>query len=216
MPGLGPALMPALLKRRVDLINLLLDKGANPNWRGNREAALHVAVRSGCLDCVKALVVAGADVNAKTKDNKPSLHLAKLSGHTEIADYLVSRGVVVPTPGPIASKLNTADVENGRAAFGRYCDGCHSIASLGGTKSGPNLWNVVGRDKAALADASYSDALLDWEGEWTFEDLNVFLLEPMLTTPGVLMEMPGIPDETERTDLIAYLRTLSETPIPLP
>jgi cytochrome c len=58
--------------------------------------------------------------------------------------------------------------------------------------------------------------LLDWEGVWTFEDLNKFLLDPMLTTPGVYMEVPGVPDETDRINVIAYLRTLSDEPIPLP
>ena len=51
---------------------------------------------------------------------------------------------------------------------------------------------------------------------WTYEDLNTYLFGPTLTTPGVLMEIPGVPDETERVNLIAYLRTLSDTPIPLP
>lgn len=215
-PLLGPALMLALAKRRIDLINLLLDGGANPNSYRNREAALHIAVRSGCLDCVKALVEAGADVNAKTKDGKTPLHLAKFKGQREVADYLVSHGVVVPTPAPISMKLATADVEEGRTSFGRFCGGCHSVKPQGGSKTGPNLWNVVGRDKASMADMRYSDALLGWEGVWTFEDLNTFLLEPMLTTPGVYMEMPGVPDETERINVIAYLRTLSDKPIPIP
>lgn len=215
-PLLGPALMPALAKRRIDLINLLLDAGANPNSYRNREAALHIAVRSGCLDCVKALVEAGADVNAKTKDGKTPLHLAKFKGQREVADYLVSHGVVVPTPAPISMKLATADVEEGRTSFTRLCDSCHSVEPQGGTKTGPNLWNVVGRDKASMANMRYSDALLGWDGVWTFEDLNTFLLEPMLTTPGVYMEMPGVPDETERINVIAYLRTLSDKPIPLP
>jgi cytochrome c len=78
------------------------------------------------------------------------------------------------------------------------------------------LWSVVGRDKASVANMRYSDALLAWEGVWTYEDLNKFLLEPMRTTPGVYMEMAGVPDETERTNIIAYLRTLSDKPIALP
>lgn len=215
-PLLGSALMPALAKRRVDLIDLLLDGGANPNERRNREAVLHIAVSSGCLDCVKALVEAGADVNAKTKDGKTPLHLAKFKGHDEVADYLLSHGVVLPTPGPISMKLATADVEKGRTSFNRLCDGCHSVEPQGGSKTGPNLWSVVGRDKASVANRRYSDALLGWEGVWAFEDLNKFLLEPMLTTPGVYMEIPGVPDETERINVIAYLRTLSDKPIPLP
>ncbi len=215
-PLLGSALMPALAKRRIDLINLLLDGGANPNSQRNRENALHIAVRSGCLDCVKALVEAGADVNAKTKDGKTPIHLAKFKGQREIADYLMSHGVVIPTPAPISTKLASADVEKGRTSFTRHCGGCHNVAPEGGSRTGPTLWNVVGRDKASVANMRYSDALLAWQGDWTYEDLNKFLLEPMLTTPGVYMEVPGVPDETERVNIIAYLRTLSDKPMPLP
>ena len=83
-------------------------------------------------------------------------------------------------------------------------------------KTGPNLWEVVGRDKASMPDFTYSKTMRTWEGAWTYEDLNIYLYGPTLTTPGVLMEIPGVPDETERANLIAYLRTLSDKPIPLP
>jgi cytochrome c len=214
--ALGPPLMAAVGIGKIDLLNLLLERDANPNSDRGGEFALHVAVSLGCLDCVKALVEAGADVNAKADDGKTPLHLAKRSGQRDVADYLMSHGVVLPTPAPISMKLASADVEKGRTYFARACDRCHDAKPEGGTKAGPNLWSVVGRDKASMAKMRYSDALLGWEGVWTYEDLNRYLFGPMLTTPGVKMETPGVPDETERTNLIAYLRTLSDKPMPLP
>ncbi len=213
---LGPALIPALAKRRVDLVILLLDRGANPNSQHGGKTVLHVAVTSQCFDCVRVLVEAGADVNAKTEDGKTPLHLARFRGQRETGDYLVSHGVIIPTPAPISMKLANADVENGRTHFTRVCSGCHNAEPAGANKTGPNLWGVVGRDKASVEKVRYSDALQSLEGVWTFEDLNKFLLEPMVTTPGVKMETVGVPDETERIDVIAYLRTLSDKPIPLP
>jgi cytochrome c len=212
----GPALMAAVAKSKIDLINLLLQRGANPNSDLDSESALHVAAKLGCVDCVKALVEAGANVNAQTKDNKTPIHLAKLNGHGEIASYLMAHGVTLPMPTPISAKLAAADVEKGRSYFRGDCAGCHNIEPQGGQKIGPNLWGILGRDKASLAQISYSEALRAWEGVWTYEDLNIYLSGPMLTTPGVYKETLGVPDETERVNVIAYLRTLSDKPIPLP
>lgn len=155
-------------------------------------------------------------MNAKSMDGKTPIHLAKRTGQREVADYLMSHGVVLPTPAPVSMKLASADVEKGRIYFASSCNLCHNAEPKGAGKIGPSLWSVVGRDKASLANMRYSDALLGWEGVWTYEDLNRYLFGPMLTTPGVNMETPGVPDETERINLIAYLRTLSEKPIPLP
>ena len=212
---LGPPLMAAV-GGTIDLLNLLLERHADPNAAYGGEFALHAAITRDCLDCVKALVEAGADVNAKTEGGKTPLHLAKRAGQRKVADYLMSHGVVLPTPAPISMKLASADVENGRTTFARACHHCHNAEPKGEIKVGPNLWSVVGRDKASMAEMQYSDTLLAWEGEWTYEDLNRYLFGPMLTMPGAKMEVPGVPDETERVNLIAYLRTLSDKPIPLP
>lgn len=215
--ALGSPLTAAIGMDKIDLLELLLDGGADPNATGSSQPVLHAAVNLGCLNCVQALVEAGADVNARADNGKTPLHIAVRSEQREVADYLVSHGVVLPTPMPISMKLASADVEKGRTSFvDRRCDYCHGAEPQGRNRTIPNLWGVVGRDKASLATIRYSDALLGWEGAWTYEDLNRFLLEPMATTPGVSMETPGVPDETERVDLIAYLRTLSDTPHPLP
>jgi cytochrome c len=211
--------MAAVARNRLEFITLLLAHGANPNSTVGNQTALHVAVKHGCLDCVKALVEAGADVNARTADSyaRTPIHLARFYEYSEISDYLMAHGVVLPKPAPIATKLAAADVEEGRKYFDSHCDGCHKTIEPGKIwRNGPNLWEVVGRDKASLPETNYSKTLRAWEGVWTYEDLNIYLYGPTLTTPGVLMEIPGVPDETERANLIAYLRTLSVKPIPLP
>jgi cytochrome c len=75
---------------------------------------------------------------------------------------------------------------------------------------------VVGRKKASTPFGGYSKTLRDWSGSWTYEDLNIFIAGPTLTTPGVDMDVRGAPDEADRLNVIAYLRTLSDSPVPLP
>ena len=214
----GDLLTIAAGKLRVDLMTLLLAHGANPNSTFHGESVLHVAVKYGCLGCVKVLVEAGADVNAPTYDydTRTPIHLAIRYGYPEVADYLMAHGVVLPKPESITAKLAAADPEKGRLFFNENCTSCHYDKPNLGRNHGPNLWGVVGREKASMNDPPSSKVLREWGGVWTYEDLNTFLYGPTLTTPGVFMEMPSIPEENTRADLIAYLRTLSDAPIPLP
>ena len=213
---LGSALLAAVTKSKIELINLLLEKGANPNAVFNGSTVLHAAAELTCLDCLKALVAAGADVNALTGEMESPLHLARRLGNRDTAEYLLAHGVVLPKPPPISAKLSAADAEKGQIVFDKVCAYCHFVEPDKGRKPGPNLWGIAGRDKASYADFVYSDVLLAWEGVWTYEDLNTFLFAPMATTPGVAMYSPGVPDMAERANLIAYLRSLSDAPVPLP
>ena len=214
----GDILTIATGKLRVDLMTLLLAHGANPNSTFHGEGVLHVAVKYGCFGCVKVLVEAGAEVNAPTYDydTRTPLHIAIRYGYAEVADYLMAHGVVLPKPASVTAKLAAADPEKGRIFFKENCTYCHYGEPNQGRDYGPNLWGVVGREKASMTDAPSSKVLRDWGGVWTYEDLNTYLYGPTLTKPGGLMEVPSIPDDNTRADLIAYLRTLSDTPIPLP
>jgi cytochrome c len=78
------------------------------------------------------------------------------------------------------------------------------------------LWNIVGRPKASFGNYTYSTVFAELEGVWTFEALNEFLARPAEVIPGNRMEFSATPDAQERADLIAYLRTLSHNPVPLP
>lgn len=216
---LGPPLIAAVTKELTDLVVLLLANGADPNADVKGETALHIAAGRGCLPCVEALVTAGADVNAVWIDEpnaRTAVHLARLREHGDVADYLMAHGVVLPQPAPISPGLATADAAEGALFFDRNCDGCHLATADGGDGEGPNLWDIVGRDKASRPYAGYSKAMLALEGVWTYEDLNTYLSGPAITTPGVKMETRGAPEETDRANLIAFLRSLSASPAPLP
>ena len=82
-------------------------------------------------------------------------------------------------------------------------------------KIGPPLWDVVGRDIAAL-EFAYSDALAEKEGAWDYQALDAFLAEPRGWAPGTKMAFAGLRKSDERADIILYLRSLSNEPAPLP
>lgn len=212
----GPPLLGAIERKNAILVKLLLASGADPNAALETKSALYLAAKSGCLECVTALVDLGADVNALNQDREPPIHAAKLIGSQAIADYLATHGAVTPKIAPISAKLGTADPTKGQVIFVKNCVQCHHIEVKKGTKLGPNLWAVVGRQKASMQNFPYSETLKNWGASWSYEDLNAFLWGPKITAPGVKMKFAGIEDEAERANLIAYLRIQSDEPEPLP
>ena len=117
---------------------------------------------------------------------------------------------------PIGPKLAGANVERGKEIFMKQCFTCHTIDKGGPNKVGPNQWDIVGRKKASHEGFSYSSALQAKGGEWSYEDLNHWLLKPTAFIKGTKMAFAGLPKEQERADVIAFLRTMSDSPQPLP
>jgi len=111
--------------------------------------------------------------------------------------------------------LAAAPLDQGEALF-KKCVACHTADKGGANKVGPNLWNVVGDPKAATDGFSFSNALKDLGGEWTYDDLNHFIASPRTFAPGTKMTFAGLKKAEERAALIAYLRTLDDSPAPLP
>jgi cytochrome c len=212
----GPPIHGAVERKSGNLVKLLLASGANPNAVFKAKSALYLAAAAGCLECVEALVEAGADVNALNEDRATAMHAAKLVGHHEISDYLAAHGAVTPKIASVSTRLGSADPAKGQAIFFMNCDGCHFVNRGKARKVGPNLWGVVGRKKASMQDFPYSEALKDWGASWSYEDLNAFLWGPKIIAPGVRMQFVGIEDEAERANLIAFLRLQSDQPEPLP
>jgi cytochrome c len=98
------------------------------------------------------------------------------------------------------------------------CKVCHAFDKGAPSPIGPNLYGVVGRKIASLEGFNYSPALKgkQSEGDWTFEHLDMWLTNPQAFAAGTTMAFPGIPDLKTRADVIDFLRTKSDNPVPLP
>jgi cytochrome c2 len=116
----------------------------------------------------------------------------------------------------IAALLADADPDRGQAAA-RACAACHTFDQGGAHRIGPNLWDIVGQPLAHFDNYAYSDAMQARSEEtWTYEALNEFIANPRGFLPGTKMAYAGMRRDDQRADLIAYLRTLSDDPQPLP
>ncbi len=111
--------------------------------------------------------------------------------------------------------LAKADMAKGET-ISHKCKTCHTIIKGGPNKIGPDLWGVVGRPVATHSGFGYSDALKKIGGNWTFEKIEHFITKPRDFAPGTKMTFPGLPDVQDRADIIAYLNTQSDSPLPLP
>jgi cytochrome c len=111
--------------------------------------------------------------------------------------------------------LASASAERG-AQLVKPCEICHNLQEGQGPKIGPDLYGVVGRPVASVPGFNYSAPLKAKGGTWTFEALNAWLANPRAVVPGTAMTFAGLQSEKQRADVIAYLDTLSNNPVPLP
>ncbi len=120
-----------------------------------------------------------------------------------------------PTSEPLPVLLASADPKRGETLV-KPCATCHSFEKGGAAKVGPALYGVVNRPIASVGGFGYSDALKAKGGNWTFEALNEFIAAPANFAKGTKMAFGGEKDPKRRADIEAYLRSLADTPVPLP
>lgn len=167
------------------------------------------AILGTCLILLALNIGAGA-LFAPAKPAKPGFAIAvKAEGET-------GKGPAKAPEKPIGVLLASANVEKGKT-IAKQCGACHTFEKGGPNRVGPNLWNIVederGKDRGGF---NFSAAMKAKGGEWTYEELNKFLANPRSYIPGTAMTFAGISNDQQRADVIAYLRTLSDSPKPLP
>tara|TARA_Y100001970_G_scaffold92764_1_gene116939 strand:+ start:1060 stop:1590 length:531 start_codon:yes stop_codon:yes gene_type:complete len=115
----------------------------------------------------------------------------------------------------IAALLSMGSVEHGQKVF-KKCSACHSIKKGGRNNIGPALYNVLGRNMGALEDYKYSKALLAFGKEWTFDEMNSFLIKPATYIKGTKMAFAGLKKEEDRASVILYMNSNADSPLELP
>lgn len=138
----------------------------------------------------------------------------KIEGATEAA----AGGESGPAEAPDISALYaTADKAAGADFFSKKCSTCHNIGKGEGNKVGPHLWGVIGRKVASIADFNYSAGMKSHgDRSWSFDEMNHFQWNPHQWVPGTIMGYAGTPKDSDRANLIVYLNSQSDSPLPLP
>ena len=149
---------------------------------------------------------------------------ASINEHFDAVDLLRAYGARGPEVEPVAELLASADTSKGEQVFQNSCGICHSIerGAPDTRKRGPNLWGMLGREKASFEGFAYSPAFARLVGTWTLAEFNAFFASPVDYVPGTWMgitDPPGsvsVAGKMQRANLIAFLRLNSDDPLPLP
>lgn len=140
----------------------------------------------------------------------------------KVPGYALPSGASAPAAAPAAPKetplpelLAKADAKKGEADA-KVCATCHNFDKGGAAKIGPDLWGVVGRPVASAPGFAYSDAVKALGGDWTYDKLNAWIANPKAMAAGTKMAFAGEKEAQKRADILAYLQSLSDSPVPFP
>ena len=167
------------------------------------------AILGTCLILLALNIAAGA-IFTPERPSKPGFNIAV----KEPAEGEKGGGAKEPEQ-PIETLLAKGSVEKGQATA-KQCQACHTFEKGGPNRVGPNLWNIINRPRASEPGFNYSAAMKSKGGNWNFDELNKFLTNPRGYIPGTAMTFAGLSRAEQRADVIDYLDTLADNPVPLP
>ena len=148
---------------------------------------------------------------------KPQQSAYKIEG-LEVATTSVSKDDTedkVAEVVDIKALLAMGDLGHGEKVF-KKCSACHQIAADGKNMIGPNLWGVIGRTAGSVSDYKYSKAMVAYAKEWSFEEMNSYLIKPQAYIKGTKMAFAGLRKEKDRASVILYMNSKGDNPKPLP
>ena len=131
---------------------------------------------------------------------------------TNTANIKINKSEIIES---ISTLLKNASLENGEKIY-KKCASCHNYKKDSPSKIGPSLWNIVNRPKASIEGFAYSKALVEFGGNWSYEELAQFLYKPKDYINGTKMNFAGLKNVVDRANLVLWLRQLSDNPVPLP
>ena len=133
----------------------------------------------------------------------------------EFAETDISKASTTVETVDISALLAMGSVDHGKKVF-KKCSACHSIKKGGRNNIGPALYNVLGRNMGALEDYKYSKALIAFGKDWTFQEMNSFLIKPASYIKGTKMAFAGLKKEKDRASVILYMNANADSPLQLP
>lgn len=114
--------------------------------------------------------------------------------------------------------ISAADAEAGKQVAVK-CQQCHKFEP-GAQSTGPTLYGIVGKQIAAEPGFKYSTgagSMTEQEGVWDYAKLDRYLEAPRKAIPATAMNFIGLKKQQDRSNIIAYMRTLTAgEPYPLP
>ena len=116
--------------------------------------------------------------------------------------------------GNIMTLFASASTAEGAKIF-KKCAACHSIAEDGGNKIGPALWGVLGRTAGSIPNYKYSKAMAAHGKNWSFEEMNGFLIKPKDWIKGTKMSFAGLKKAKDRASIILFMNTQTNNSLPL-